>query len=88
MVSINSLWIAIDIDVNGSIATKEKHPFYQFIEYSFFTYFLGEVLIRFAAFRHKRDCFRDFWFNFDSTLVISTHCVAHNLLLQGAWGGE
>jgi hypothetical protein len=68
-VMLNCVWMSIDIDWNGDKDTQDKHIVAQIIEYSFFAFFLGEILIRFAAFRRKADCVRDFWFNFDAVLV-------------------
>lgn len=39
------------------------------LENAFALYFTTEILIRFVAYRHKKDCLRDGWFIFDSVLV-------------------
>jgi hypothetical protein len=70
VVFLNSIWVAVDVDINGAMDNKDKHWFYQAIEWLFFAYFLGEVIIRFLAFKHKYNCIKDFWFSFDAALVI------------------
>jgi hypothetical protein len=70
VVAVNSLWLSIDIDLNGSTPSREKHVAYQIIEYVFFAWFVAEILVRFGAFKWKCDCVKDFWFNFDASLVL------------------
>merc|ERR1712232_531854 len=38
-------------------------------EHFFCVYFTFEWIVRFASFKYKRNCIRDAWFVFDSTLV-------------------
>ena len=55
VVGFNSIWIAIDVDANGSKTLAEKDLIFQVIEYLFVAYFLCEWLIRFFALRRKLD---------------------------------
>jgi hypothetical protein len=69
LVLLNSIWLAIDIDLNGAKSSQEKPSFFKVVEMFFFVYFLLEILIRFGAFYHKYNVFMDFWFQFDACLV-------------------
>jgi hypothetical protein len=70
VIGINALWMAIDIDINGSKKAMDKDVFFQLVEWLFYGYFLFEWLIRFASFRSKFAGFRDHWFLFDSLLML------------------
>lgn len=67
---LNSLWIAIDLDVNGKLPLFDKDTVYVFIEFLFWGYFVVEWLIRMGAFAKKMDALRDNWFVFDTLMVI------------------
>ncbi|CAE7879169.1 unnamed protein product [Symbiodinium microadriaticum] len=70
VVCLNTIWIAIDTDLNTfSIITNAPIEF-QIAENFFCGYFFGELLIRFCAFQHKRHCLQDYWFLFDLFLVV------------------
>jgi len=60
----------VDTDKNKAATLIVAHPVFIAAENTFCCYFTLELLIRFMAFRIKRDCLRDAWFVFDSALVI------------------
>lgn len=71
VVVLNVLWIAVDLDTNKEeiiITDAEVHV--QVIENIFCAFFLGELAVRFGAFRLKRDCLKERWFVFDFFLVV------------------
>lgn len=65
----NTLWIAIDTDLNKADVLAEADPIFQVGDNFFCAYFASEMCIRFMAFKHKMDAFRDPWFVFDGFLV-------------------
>lgn len=70
VILVNALWISIEMDWNTEKFILDAHPVFQAMEFSFFGYFSIEVMVRFIAFKNKRDCLRDSWFVFDSALVL------------------
>jgi len=87
VVAVNSIWIAVDADVNGSKSLTDKDLIYQLIEYFFVTYFVLEWLVRLLALKRKLDGLLDFWFVFDGGLVVlmcTDTCMA--LFFQGTGG--
>jgi hypothetical protein len=69
VIGLNALWLGFDSDYNDA-ETVDTAPFECQLGESFFAiYFTAEVFIRFFSFKYKRNCVRDAWFNFDSTLV-------------------
>eukprot|EP00930_Biecheleria_cincta_P057399 TRINITY_DN43342_c0_g1_i1.p1 TRINITY_DN43342_c0_g1~~TRINITY_DN43342_c0_g1_i1.p1 ORF type:complete len:766 (-),score=166.86 TRINITY_DN43342_c0_g1_i1:126-2303(-) len=79
MVALNSIWIAIDIDLNTAATITNADAIYQVMDHLFCTYFFCEIVIRFCAFEKKRDAFVDRWFVFDSILV--TNMVVETWIL-------
>eukprot|EP00931_Biecheleriopsis_adriatica_P059528 TRINITY_DN35625_c0_g1_i1.p1 TRINITY_DN35625_c0_g1~~TRINITY_DN35625_c0_g1_i1.p1 ORF type:complete len:658 (+),score=109.51 TRINITY_DN35625_c0_g1_i1:59-2032(+) len=71
MIILNSLWIALDTDLNPSEVIFNAPPIFQVIEFIFFSFFIIEWLVRFMAFRHKCDARKDSAFVFDSVLVLA-----------------
>jgi len=70
VIVVNALWISIDTDLNHEDETIFNAVWvFLLADLMFFIYFSVEVFIRFMAFKNKRDCCRDGWFVFDSTLV-------------------
>jgi len=69
VISVNSIWIAVDVDVNGSKSLFQCHPAFIGAEFAFFSFFSIEWIVRFGAFRIKHNCLRDAWFVFDSMLL-------------------
>jgi len=100
VIALNAVYIAIDTDWNKDepltpTETKsltEAHPFFQFMEHAFCTYFTGEWIIRFMAFKQKRNGLRDGWFVFDSCLVFMMVMETWVLLIimaaSGGGGGS
>lgn len=70
MISINCIWIAIDIDMNHDPLFLDADPVFIIADMIFWLFFLSEWLIRFGAFSYKRDGLRDVWFLFDGGLAI------------------
>jgi len=69
VISVNTLWIGIELDTNKDDNLFEAAWYFQVIEISFFTFFMMEWCTRFLAFKSKRYCLLDRWFCFDSVLV-------------------
>lgn len=70
VIIVNALWISIDTDLNHEEETIfNAEPVFLIADILFFTYFSLELVVRFCAFKRKRDCCKDGWFVFDSTLV-------------------
>jgi len=69
IIFLNAIWIAIDTDLNDATLLINARLEFQIMENLFCTFFFAEIVIRFAAFKHKRDCLKDGWFIFDSVLV-------------------
>jgi len=69
VIGVNTVWIAIDTNFNKAAFILDADPVFSMAENLFCTFFFLEWLVRFLAFRHKRDCLRDRWFVFDSSLM-------------------
>eukprot|EP00929_Paragymnodinium_shiwhaense_P006912 TRINITY_DN110867_c0_g1_i1.p1 TRINITY_DN110867_c0_g1~~TRINITY_DN110867_c0_g1_i1.p1 ORF type:complete len:907 (-),score=245.82 TRINITY_DN110867_c0_g1_i1:104-2824(-) len=69
VILLNAVWIAVDTDHNSSPMLAQADLKFQIAEHSFCTYFVFEIMVRFCAFKRKRDCLRDAWFVFDAILV-------------------
>jgi len=91
VISLNSVWIALDTDMNHSDLLIEAHPVFQVGEHFFCLYFTLEWFIRFRSFRVKKNCMRDAWFVFDSVLVfmmvLETWIMTMVMLVFGGAGG-
>jgi len=70
IVIANSLWLGVDANFNDAATIWSAKPIYQIMEHFFGVSFILELIIRFCAFRRKRDCFKDNWFIFDFLLVV------------------
>jgi len=70
VIVINAFWISVDTDGNTASTMLTADAIYVVMDSLFFIYFSVEVIIRFCAFKRKRDCLKDGWFKFDMTLVI------------------
>jgi len=66
----NSIWIAYDADYNTAPSLRQAEWHFQAVEYCFCAFFTVELLIRFGAFRRKRDCLSEGWFVFDTMLLL------------------
>mmetsp|Transcript_52606 Transcript_52606/g.125647 ORF Transcript_52606/g.125647 Transcript_52606/m.125647 type:complete len:753 (+) Transcript_52606:112-2370(+) len=71
IITLNSVWIAIDTDMNKEEMLVRAHPVFQIGEHFFCSFFVFEWMSRFLAFNRKRDGLRDAWFIFDSGLVLT-----------------
>lgn len=69
VIFLNVIWIGIDTDHNDASILIDADLVFQVVENIFCTFFSFELLIRFLAFSHKRNCLRDYWFVFDAALV-------------------
>jgi hypothetical protein len=69
IIVINAFWMTFDTDGNTADTIIRAKPVYVAADIAFFSYFLVEVLVRFCAFKKKRNCLKDGWFKFDATLV-------------------
>jgi voltage-gated sodium channel len=70
VIFLNSIWIAVDSDYNDAAWLISAAPVFIAIENLFCAFFTIEIIIRFCAFEHKCNAFRDFWFVFDFVLQI------------------
>eukprot|EP00928_Gymnodinium_smaydae_P026269 TRINITY_DN20688_c0_g3_i1.p1 TRINITY_DN20688_c0_g3~~TRINITY_DN20688_c0_g3_i1.p1 ORF type:complete len:726 (+),score=127.24 TRINITY_DN20688_c0_g3_i1:39-2216(+) len=69
VIAFNSLWIAIDTDLNTGTTLLDAEPGFVIADNFFCVYFCFELFVRFSAFKTKRNCLKDMWFCFDSGLV-------------------
>jgi hypothetical protein len=65
-----TIWIAVDIDLNGAEILLDADPFFMVGANAFCGYFTFEWAVRFGAFKHKANCLKDGHFLFDSVLVL------------------
>jgi len=70
VIFLNSIWIAVDTDFNTAKVITQAESHFQAVEYVFSAYFMGELLIRFGAFKQKSKVLKDTWFVFDFALVV------------------
>jgi hypothetical protein len=70
MIFVNAVWLAVDADKNDADLLLDADPLFIIAENLFCVYFSVELLIRFLAFKGKRNCFKDRWFIFDIGLVL------------------
>lgn len=71
VILLNTIWIAIDTDLNKADILCEAPLMFQVIENVFCTYFVFEMMVRIMAFKNKRDAFTDKALVFDCALVAS-----------------
>eukprot|EP00930_Biecheleria_cincta_P002320 TRINITY_DN103330_c0_g1_i1.p1 TRINITY_DN103330_c0_g1~~TRINITY_DN103330_c0_g1_i1.p1 ORF type:complete len:817 (+),score=141.41 TRINITY_DN103330_c0_g1_i1:31-2481(+) len=69
-VFLNTVWLSIDSDYNNAATLGSSEIHFQVVEHLFCVFFTVEMILRFGAFEHKRDCFRDTWFSFDFALAL------------------
>ncbi|CAJ1418476.1 unnamed protein product [Effrenium voratum] len=70
MIIFNAVWIAVDTDNNDAALLIHALPVFQAMENVFCVYFTMELIIRYMSFRRSWDAFRDFWFVFDTVIVV------------------
>eukprot|EP00931_Biecheleriopsis_adriatica_P115140 TRINITY_DN90977_c0_g1_i1.p1 TRINITY_DN90977_c0_g1~~TRINITY_DN90977_c0_g1_i1.p1 ORF type:complete len:634 (+),score=153.24 TRINITY_DN90977_c0_g1_i1:268-1902(+) len=87
-----ALWMAIDTDYNTGTMLADTHPVFITAEQLFCAYFTFELVVRFLAFKVKRNCFRDAWFVFDfilvTMMVAETWVLAPILFFLSSGGGQ
>lgn len=67
VIIFNMIWIALETDLDEKSASATV--LIEIVNSCFCLTFSVELLIRFLAFKRKRDAFRDHWFVFDGSLV-------------------
>jgi len=72
VIFVNAVWISVDADYNDAGVITDAHWPFQAMENAMCCYFFFEWVVRFGAFRNKRDCLRDRWFCFDSLMLALT----------------
>merc|ERR1712096_353462 len=70
VISLNAMYIGIDADWNEADSLYSAEWPFIFMDNFFCVYFTFELVVRFGAFRRKRDCCKDGWFRFDTFLVL------------------
>jgi voltage-gated sodium channel len=83
VIGLNAMWIAVDTDHNNADNLMEADLQFQIAENLFALYFFAELMLRFVAFECKKNCLYDFWFIFDSLLVIQV--VMETWLMYLIW---
>lgn len=69
VISLNAVWIAIDLDLNNELLLVDSPIPFQVVEHVFCVYFTLEWLLRFHAYKIKKVAFQNHWFLFDTALV-------------------
>lgn len=69
VICLNCIWIGIATDYDKADVIINAPLWVQIVEQMFCTFFSFELLVRFFAFRFKRDVLIDAWFCFDAFLV-------------------
>eukprot|EP00928_Gymnodinium_smaydae_P018314 TRINITY_DN16978_c0_g1_i1.p1 TRINITY_DN16978_c0_g1~~TRINITY_DN16978_c0_g1_i1.p1 ORF type:complete len:519 (-),score=122.23 TRINITY_DN16978_c0_g1_i1:136-1692(-) len=69
VISLNALWIGVDLELNDASIWTEAHPVFAVADNFFCIFFSFEVCVRFLAFRSKLLFWKDKSFCFDSVLV-------------------
>jgi len=90
VIFLNSLWIGYDTDQNTVEGFNNMDMQFKIGEHFFCVCFTFEWLVRFFAFRQKRDGFRDRWFCFDSALVwmmVAETWIMPNIMTPGDGAG-
>jgi len=92
IIAVNAVYMGVEMDNNTAPSLAEAPIPYQIGDHTFCAYFTTELLIRFFAFKKKRNCFKDFWFNFDTFLVgmmvFETWVLPMLQAMAGAGGGS
>jgi hypothetical protein len=69
VIALNSIWIAVDTDLNKADFLFQAPLVFQVVENAFCVFFIVEVFIRFNAFESRRHCMKDSWLLFDILVV-------------------
>lgn len=70
VITFNSAWIGIDATFNKADLLIDADFIYIVVENLFCSFFVVELSLRFIAFNSKRAGITDFWFLFDTILVV------------------
>eukprot|EP00930_Biecheleria_cincta_P043119 TRINITY_DN29647_c0_g1_i1.p1 TRINITY_DN29647_c0_g1~~TRINITY_DN29647_c0_g1_i1.p1 ORF type:complete len:592 (+),score=120.23 TRINITY_DN29647_c0_g1_i1:38-1813(+) len=70
VITINAGWMGYDADSNHAPSLVQAEIQFIVVENLFCIFFFAELLVRFGAFKDKLKCLSDFWFMFDSGLVL------------------
>ncbi|CAK0875132.1 unnamed protein product, partial [Prorocentrum cordatum] len=71
VVFLNAVWIGFETDYNDKEVLYEADVGFVLMENMFCLFFLWEWLVRLCAFRRKVQCIGDFWFVFDTILLVT-----------------
>jgi voltage-gated sodium channel len=69
MICANAVYIGVDQDWNKAKTLSDADWGFQLCDHVFCAFFFTELLIRFGAFRHKKQCLKDGWFMLDFAMV-------------------
>jgi voltage-gated sodium channel len=87
VVVINAVYIGVDSDYNNAQNIYKADMVFQIFSQFFCVYFTWELLTRFLAFEHKKECLKDGWFKFDaflvSTMILDTWLLMPTLYIIG-----
>jgi len=70
VITFNALWLAIESDAIKSTSSLDRPIIFQVMDHLLCIFYLGEWLVRYLAFESKLNAFRDYWFIFDSVLML------------------
>jgi len=70
--TVYMMWAAVDLDYNDAPVLIGADPVFQIVEHIFCILFLSEQLVRFLAFRRKKDALWSPHFMLDTVLLAST----------------
>merc|ERR1712232_847185 len=87
VVLLNAIWLWYDADKNTAVSISKAELQFVIVENLFCIIFSLEVVVRFAAFKHKRDCLDDYWFLFEAVLVFFMIIEIWLLPLYYVWAG-
>lgn len=71
VIVLNTIWIAVDTEHNKADVLIDAPVEFQITEHLFCCYFTAELMVRFAAFERKANCFQSTVFLLDLFLVIT-----------------
>lgn len=70
VILINAVWMGYDADQNDETSLMQADIQFIVAENVFCVFFSFEWIVRFGAFKFKRNCLCDAWFVFDSVLLV------------------
>jgi len=71
VIVFNAIWIGVDTDLNPADLEIESPLIFQVVDNFFCFFFSFEITVRFLAYKHRSDAFKDFSFVFDFCLVLT-----------------